>query len=279
MPNFGYHFARWKGNALRRLYRALLPLIVRRRINPPRALALRVFAYSNEEMLPEQVRSIRSFIRNVGRPESFIVVSDGSHSERGIRLLEDVDPTVSVRPFGDGLPDDLPAKARHYVSTYSMGRQLGILMSLPVNGPVLYLDSDVLFFPGAADFSRYLSATDAPAFYLEDCQLSADTRVFRDAAEQRHPVNCGALLFLKKIDWSLAVRRFLELEGEPNFFTNQTLAHLALHANDARPFDPAKYVVQLDDQFVFPDRYARRELALRHYVNPVRHKFWGNFLR
>lgn len=279
MPNFGYHFARWKGNALRKLYRVLLPIIERRRINPPRNLALRVFAYSNEEMLPEQVRSIRSFIRNVGRPDNFTIVSDGSHSERSIALLENVDPSVSVRPFGDGLPADLPAKARHYVSTYPMGRQLGILMSLPVNGPVLYLDSDVLFFPGASDFSRYLDAVDVPVFYLEDCQLSADARVFRDEAEQRHPVNCGALLFLKKIDWSLAVRRFLELEGEPNFFTNQTLAHLALHANGAKSFDPAKYVVQLDDQFVFPDRYARRELALRHYVNPVRHKFWGNFFR
>jgi hypothetical protein len=133
-----------------------------------------------------------------------------------------------------------------------------------------------LFFPGASDFSRYLTATDAPVFYLQDCQLSADARVFRNDAEKRDPVNCGALLFLKQIDWSLAVDRFLELEGEPNFFTNQTLAHLALHANGARPFPPAKYVVQLDDQVVFPDRYAGPELALRHYVNPVRHKFWGN---
>jgi hypothetical protein len=279
MPNFGYHFARLKGNALRKIYRALLSVIVRRPINPPRSLALHVFTYSNEEMLPEQVRSIRSFLRHVGRPESFTVITDGSHSEQSIRLLEHVDPSVAVRPFGQGLPSDLPERVRHYVTTYPMGRQLGLLMSLPVNGPVLYLDSDVLFFPGADDFTRYLSDNDAPAFYLEDCQLSADPRVFREASEQINPVNCGALLFLKKIDWSIAIRRFLELEGEPNFFTNQTLAHLALHVNGARSFDPAKYVVQLDDQFVYPDRYARRELALRHYVNPVRHKFWGNFLR
>jgi hypothetical protein len=279
MPNFGYHFARLKGNTLRKIYRALLSIIVRRPVCASRSLALRVFTYSNEEMLPEQVRSIRSFLRHVGRPESFTVITDGSHSKRSVSLLEHVDPCVSVRPFGQGLPDDLPAQVRHYVTTYPMGRQLGLLMSLPVNGPVLYLDSDVLFFPGAHDFTHYLSANDAPAFYLEDCQLSADPRVFREPNEQLNPVNCGALLFLKKIDWSIAIRRFLELEGEPNFFTNQTLAHLALHRNGARSFDPAKYVVQLDDQFVYSDRYARRELALRHYVNPVRHKFWGNFLR
>ncbi|MDP9253702.1 MAG: hypothetical protein M3O66_01985, partial [Verrucomicrobiota bacterium] len=84
----------------------------------------------------------------------------------------------------------------------------------------------------------------------------------------------GVLLLLKKLDWSLSINRFLELEGEPNFFTNQTMTHLAMHKNGARPLDPAKYVLQLDDQFVFSDRYAGAALALRHYVNPIRHKFW-----
>src|SRR3977135_3691875 len=115
-------------------------------------------------MLPEQVRSIRSFLRHVGRPESFTVVTDGSHSERSVSLLEQVDPCVAGRPFGHGLPADLPAQVRHYVTTYPMGRQLGLLMSLPVNGPVLYLDSDVLFFSGEGDFTRYLAAKAATAF-------------------------------------------------------------------------------------------------------------------
>jgi len=52
------------------------------------------------------------------------------------------------------------------------------------------------------------------------------------------------------------------------------MTHLTMHANHAAPFDPRKYVLQLDDQFVYPDRYANPTIALRHYVNPVRHKFW-----
>jgi hypothetical protein len=280
MPNFGYHFARLKGHALRKFYRALLPVIVQRPVESPRSLDLSVFAYSNEEMLPEQVVSIRSFLRHVGRPRSFTIVSDGSHSSRSVRLLEHVDPIVSVRPSGEGLPKELPAKFHHYVTTYPMAKQLGLIMSLPANGPALYLDSDVLFFPGAADFARYMRAGDVPAFYLEDCQLSsADARFFRGPHELLNPVNCGALLLFKKLDWSLGIRRFLELEGEPNFFTNQTIAHLVMHANGARPFDSSKYIVQLDDQFVYQDRHAGPALALRHYVNPVRHKFWANVFR
>ena len=52
-----------------------------------------------------------------------------------------------------------------------------------------------------------------------------------------------------------------------------------MHAIGARPLDPAKYVLQLDDQFVYRDFYADKTLAMRHYVNPVRHKFWTHFSR
>ncbi|MDQ6654397.1 MAG: hypothetical protein M3Y80_01100, partial [Verrucomicrobiota bacterium] len=120
---------------------------------------------------------------------------------------------------------------------------------------------------------------DAPAYYLADCRLSADERVFRNEAERERPVNTGVLFLQRKLDWSLAVARFLELQGPPDFFTNQTLTHLAMHANGARPLDPRKFVLQLDDQFVYPDRHAGAALALRHYVNPVRHKFWTTVWR
>jgi hypothetical protein len=280
LPNFGYHFARWKGRTLRNVYRALLPQIVQRPIKPARSLDLSVVAYSNEQMLPEQILSLRSFLRHAGRPQNFTVFSDGSHTDTSIRLLKAVDPTVSVRLAGEQLPPDLPEKFRHYVTVYPMAKQLGLLMTLPANGPSLYIDADVLLFEGAGDFANYLSRTDAPTFYLPDCQTcSADPRVFRRAGEELNPVNCGFLLFLKKLDWSLAIDRFMQLEGEPNFFTNQTLAHLVLHANGAKPFNPVKYIVQLDDQFVYKDRHAGPTVALRHYVNPVRHKFWDHLFR
>ena len=158
-----------------------------------------------------------------------------------------------------------------------MGKQLGLIMSLPRNGPALYVDSDVLFFAGAPDLMRYVSAPEVSAYYLADCQTSsADPRLFRDPKEELRPVNCGLLLLLRKLDWSLGIERYLELEGEPTFFTNQTIVHLAMHANGAQPFDEEKYILRLDDQCIYPDRHANPHLALRHYVNPVRHKFWTN---
>ncbi len=274
MANYGYHLARLKGDLMRRFYRALLPVIARRQIDPPRSVPLNVFSYSGESGLPEQVASIRSFLRYVGRPKSFTVVSDGSYSERSAALLEHLDPAVSVQLSMTPPSNHFPEKFRQYLGTHPTGKQLALIMSLPANGPALYADSDVLFFPSAVDLIERAGDAGVSAYYLSDCQFFGDPRLLHARSEEERPVNTGSLLLFEKLDWSVGIGRFLELEGEPNFFTNQTITHLVMHENGARPFDPVKYVLQLDDQFVYSDRYAGAALALRHYVNPVRHKFW-----
>lgn len=276
MPNYGYHLARAKGRIVRAAYRALLR--AHSRIEPARSFPLEVFSYSGESALPEQVASIRSFLRHVGRPKMFNVVSDGSYSEASKRILQDIDPSISVRDAADWVPKDLPANIYPYLKNHPTGRQLSLIMSLPIDAPVLYLDSDILFFAGAADLHAHVDKRDVPALYLADCHFSGDERLLRGADEAAQPVNTGFLLLFQKLDWSLSVERFLELRGAPTFFTNQTMTHLTMHANGAAPFDSRKYVLQLDDQFVYPDRYANRAIALRHYVNPVRHKFWTSLV-
>src|ERR1022692_2136338 len=196
MPNYGYHFARLKGDLMRRLYRAFLPITVRRPAKPPRSVPLEVFSYSGENGLPEQVASIRSFLRHVGRPKRLTVVSDGSYSQRGVELLEHLDPVVSVQLSVPPPPSHLPEKFRRYLSTHPTGKQLALIMSLPGNGPALYLDSDVLFFPSAVDLISRAGATGVSAYYLADCQFAGDTRLLRSASEEEQPENTGFLLLI-----------------------------------------------------------------------------------
>jgi hypothetical protein len=268
--NLGYRFAIWRGRAIRNRYRARLREIVRQRIEPPCKIDIDVFAYSSEDMLPEQIASIRSFLRYAGRPRSFTVVSDGSHSGDSIRLLENVDLSVKVAP---AVPPrtDFPEAFRDYLTNHRTGKQLALIMSLE---HAFYIDADVLFFAGASELVRQIERRDAPAYYLADCQFAGDERLLRDQSEKRNPVNTGVLLLFQKLDWSLPVDRFLQMPGAPAFHTNQTLTHLTMHQNGARPLDPASYVLQLDDQTIRQDRHAGPELVLRHYVQPVRHKFW-----
>jgi hypothetical protein len=272
MWNFGYHLARVRGGVARDAYRLLLPMIVRRQIDPPRMLDIDVFAYSSESMLPEQIASVRSFLRYAGRPNNFTIVSDGTHRPHFVWLLQEVDSCIRVTRARDSLPEQ--SSSRDYLANHPTGKQLALIMSLPRERPALYLDADVLFFPGAFALADLLRNHDAPALYLRDCQMAGDERLLRDSAEAADPVNTGVLFFFQKLDWSSAIERLQQLDGAPNFFTNQTMTHLAMHANGARPLDPAKFVLQLDDQFQFADRYANNGIILRHYVNPVRHKFW-----
>jgi hypothetical protein len=279
MLNYGYHLARAEGRAVRALYRALLPAIISRQISGVGSLQFDAFTYSGERNLPELVASIRSFLRYVGRPRRLTIVSDGTLSDRSASLLKDIDSAIAISRCSEWIPKDLPSRIYPYLTTHPTGKQLGLIMSLPVDGPAFYFDSDVLFFPGARELCELPQNKNAPARYLADCQLAADQRLFRSETEKANPVNTGVLFLFERPDWSLALRRLLDLNGLPEFFTNQTMTHLTMHANGGAPFDPVRYVLQLDDQFEYPDRYRARDLVLRHYVNPVRHKFWTAMAR
>lgn len=277
--NVPYHSARLEGKIARSLYRAALPMIVRRPLRVPRELAFNVFAYSGENTLPEQVASIRSFLTYAGRPKQFVVVSDGSYTSSSIELLEKIDKAVRVQTTAPPLPPGLPDTIQSYLTTHPTGKQLALLMSLPANGPTLYTDSDVLFFPRACELADLSNTQSVSALYLGDHRFSGDERLIRDPSEKRNPVNTGFVFLFRKLDWSRGLERLQMLNGEPIFFTNQTVMHFCMHANGAAAFDPRKFVLQEDDQFIYRDRYAGRSLAIRHYVNPIRHKFWTALAR
>src|SRR5215212_3611164 len=137
-----YHVARLEARVFRRAYRALLPMVVRRPVAAPQKLSFSVFSFSSEGDLPEQVASLRSFIRYVGRPSAFTIVSDGSHSYRSCRLLRRIHPCVRVVDWRDVLGPDLPSGVHEYAKTHPMGKKLAVELSLPTGRAMIYVDAD-----------------------------------------------------------------------------------------------------------------------------------------
>jgi hypothetical protein len=277
--NVPYHSARMEGKIVRVLYRAALTTIIRQPVRVAREVPFEVFAYSGERSLPEQVASVRSFLANVGRPNRFVVVSDGSYTKANVELLEKIDSCVQVQTTAPSLPPGLPAEVQSFLTKHFTGKQLALIMSLPMSGPALYTDADVLFFPQAPDLIEIAGTESVPAFYLADYQFSADPRLIRSDNEKENPVNMGFLFLFQKLDWSLSLERLKMLTGTPNFFTTQTVVHLCMHANGGRPFDSQKFILQADDEFIYRDAHAGSSIAIRHYVNPIRHKFWTSLAR
>ena len=276
MVNLGYHTAKIQGKFNRSLYKAVLSQIVSIPIKQTRQVPLSIYALSCERDLPEQVASIRSFIRYVGIPDTFTVVSDGSYTDSSCNLLRRIHPCVQVILLQNFLRTDLPQCVLDYAQLHPMGRKLSALMSIPVNGTTIYTDSDILFFPGGIDLINLSKSDDKYSLYLPDCSMSLDERIIYDDSEKSHPVNGGFILFRHEFDWSFAIERLANLQEIPSYFTEQTIVHLTMHHNRGVPLCSNKYVLNVEDQFIYPDKFANKNIALRHYVSDVRHKLWFN---
>lgn len=277
MVNVGYHTARILGNMNRSIYRAMLPQIVKIPINQTRRVSLSIYSFSCQRDLPEQVASIRSFIRYVGIPESFIVISDASYTEESCDLISQINPCVKVVSLERFVKPDLSQSVYQYASKHPLGKKLSALLSIPSSGINIYTDSDILFFPEVSDLIALANSEDKSARYLLDCNINKlDDRIIYNDSEKLNPVNSGFMLFKQELDWSFALERLSKLTQFTHYFTEQTIVHLTMHHNHALPFCSDKYVVKNEDQFVYSDKFASQSIALRHYVSDVRYKFWFN---
>jgi hypothetical protein len=274
MVNIPYHAARAQGKTIRSFYQATLAQIVRIPISQTQEIAANVFSFSCERDLPEQVASIRSFIRYVGIPNRFTVISDGSYTEASCKLLCQIHSCVEVLPIEKLIGNNLPKSVYEYAAQQAMGKKLAILLSLPIQKTTIYTDSDILFFPGATDLADIINSSERTSRYLPDCAIKMDERVIYNNAEKLNPVNGGFIIFKEKPNWEFALERLSKLSELNNYFTEQTLVHLTMHHNHAEPLCSQKYILSVIDQFIYQDKFANREIALRHYVSDIRYKFW-----
>jgi hypothetical protein len=238
---------------------------------PGPSVGLEVFAFSSEHDLPEQVACLRSFLEHVGEPKEFTIVSDGSHSRESAEVLRSVHGCVSVVSWDQLINPDLPREVWAYADHSWQGKKLAMSVSLPRDRPVLYCDSDILFFPGASELRE--PGTGSRCLLDVGARPYLDDRLLHDKREAKPGINSGFYFHSRGLDFGPALER---IEGltEWRTFTEQTVVHLALRQAGARPLDRARYVMANADGSKLDDRYVRPDTVLRHYTTRVRHKFW-----
>lgn len=278
MVNIGYHSARIQGKFRRSRYRSNIAKIAVMPIKQERRVPIKVYALSCERDLPEQVASLRSFLNYVGIPDVFTIMSDGSYTPASIALLQQVHPCVDVQLLTKFQREDLPDSVYAYASQQAMGKKLAALMSIPIDGATLYTDSDILFFEGATHLAELAIAPDTHTYYLPDCKTSFDQRLIYVDQEMQEPINAGFVLFKKALNWQEPVARLAKLAEPPNYFSEQTIVNLTIKYNQGVPLPKDKYIMNVDDQFIYADQFVNKaskpQIAMRHYVSDVRHKFW-----
>ncbi|WP_339406192.1 hypothetical protein [Nodularia sp. LEGE 04288] len=279
MVNISYHTARFQGKFNRYFYKSKIAQTVKLPISTTRKVPISVYALSCERDLAEQVASVHSFLCNVGIPDKFTIISDGSYTDLSCQLLCCIHPCVEVIPIHKFLRKDLPQCVSDYAQVHPMGKKLSALMSIPVNGATIYTDSDILFFPGGIDLVELANLDSQVCHYLPDCSNSLDGRILDEDGEKINPVNAGFIFFKNELNWDFAIKRLAKLTGIPSYFTEQTIVHLTIHQNHGVPLCSEKYVMNVTDQFIYPDKFASNKIALRHYVSDIRHKFWMNIMK
>jgi hypothetical protein len=229
-----HRFAIRRAGAVRRLCRRRLQ--VQTSAAHDHAVDLDIVSFSSHGHLPEQLMSMRSFLREAGTPASWTVVPDGTHTRRDAELLAHVHPSVRVVHHASFRRADLTGRLVEHAASHPKGAQLCTRLSLrPAARPVRYTDSDVLFFPGARHLGDVVHDARAPALYLPDCPGALNEAMLR--------------------------------EGE-------SLIHLAMHASGAAALDGELYVLKVNDARTVHDLHRSSEQRIRHYCPPVRYRFW-----
>lgn len=276
----GRRILRMLAGRVQRDFARRLDEVVAKPPDTPRDLEASVYSYCGAASFLDQVVSLRSFLRGIGAPKKFVVVSDGTLTRAQKEHLAANHPSVECRELDEleaPPPPELAALVEEKMAAYYLARKLLLLTAISKgHEPALYTDSDVLFFP-ASDVSPLLDFG-GELWYARDCRWSLDARLLlleaRDESAGIAPVNSGFCLFGREPEWDKAFEPLRNFEGAPEHVSEQTIIHNMMHRNGARELPTARFF--LDDT----DRGSRRDLALlhpavmRHYVTSTRHKMW-----
>jgi hypothetical protein len=229
--------------------------------------------------LPEMLVCLSSFLAHAGTPEQFLVVSDGSLDRESAEALRALSPRVRVVDFADQVRGRVPELLQPYLKPNTFipeayVKKLVFLLSLDSSARWFFTDPDVLFFENASSLGRDLARLGERPAYMQDVVFSGDARQL-DSSERSPLVNTGVLYMPRPLDWSESLARLEEKGMPPAFFAEQTAVHLAMRSSGGEVLCPDRYVLSLEDQWLFRDRFAGRSGPVcRHYVSTVRHKFW-----
>jgi hypothetical protein len=251
----------------RSIYHERLPAII-----PPRDLSHELVTLSGSRGLPEQIASIRSYLRYAGLPMRLTVVSDGTHTPATTRLITSECPTAEVVHWRE-LVHNLPVALERYAAQHPLGVKLAVLRELGRIAPALFVDSDVLFFPQADKIPTLIEA--GGVHFMRDCTMHGGDRRLVGEWSSRNSTNSGFLILSPRLDWEYGVHVLERLAGEPEWNTEQTICHLVLQRAGAELLDRDLFVVTVEDKWRWRDSAVPMEdRAARHYVGPVRHKMW-----
>lgn len=260
-----------------------------KKINQKKPIAMEVASFSSCNDYQEQLLSIISFVRYIGIPIKWTLYSDGSHTHEQIEKLENCFDFLTVKKGIDwntiktlkGLCKEELEEYEDYLIDYAkkfpLGKKLFYYLNHQIENPTLFIDSDILFYKQAKVVELIITEKpQAMGWFMPDTNWGClDSRYKALHTEQVYQVNSGFIFanvpfqHLKK---SLEILKLYDFSYE--YFSEQTIYHQLLKANSFMPLTPKTFILDAGDQFDFSYLFTPKQMAVRHYTGPVRHKMW-----
>lgn len=257
-------------------------------INCQKSIAMGVASFSSNNDFSEQLLSILSFLRFVGKPIEWTIYSDGSHTDKQKKQINDNFNFVTIKSINwdevtsleELCCDDLKPYHNYvldYANNHAFGKRLFYYLNHPIKRPTLFIDSDILFYEKANIFNVLINEEPkANGWFMPDIVWGClDSRYKAIYSQQSYQVNAGLMFVLKKFEnykKSLDFYKILDFKYE--YFSEQTIINILLKDNNFMSLTPKTFILDSGDQFDFSYLYTPTQMAVRHYTGPVRHKMW-----
>ena len=242
----------------------------------PKQWDFHLASFSGARDFEEQMLSLLTFRRWVGLPHSWVVFSDGTHTDEMRDLLHAQFPWASLRSWELSQPL-VSGEANflfQYAQEHAMGKRLIAYSTLPLRRPTLFLDSDVFFYAKAAELLS-LAFAGPQNWFLPDMDWGTlDTRFLAKNSRDLYQSNGGFYLLKPGFSWEPVLDFLKQLDNKFEYFSDQTAFHVAFKQQGVMALDPRVFVLHCDDQFALGLNELPREMAIRHFVAMVRHKIW-----
>ncbi len=227
-----------------------------------------IISFSGTRDLPEQVLSIFSYVRFCGIPKKWYLYSDGSHTVEERSWLKGKFSFIEILEWDCNYLSQYSDIIDSYSKLSPASKKIQVIAAHKYNGATVFTDSDVLF---GSLFTTYFKekTLDAKLWYMADVPI-----VSRIEKEGMYPFNFGFLILDQHFDSTPAFDELKNLNGNFSYFSDQDAFGNAFRAQGSKVLDPRTFVLSTEDQFSFGAKFHPSQIAVRHFVNPVRHKMW-----
>jgi hypothetical protein len=258
------------------------------KVSNKNSIPIDIVSYSSSKDFYLQIYSILSFIRYNGKPLSWTIYSDGSHSQSQIEKLEREFEFLKVFFIALDKDNELRKTLKreltpyfndllHFAQNNVLGKKLFHYLNHNINHPTLFIDSDVIFYGNSYEFLKLTNQKEfCNGWYIVDHNDSSlDTRYLRNNTKSLASVNSGFFLTFKNIENFKIAMDFLKSTNQYyEYFTEQTFIHLLLKSNSFLPLPSSYFILNSKDNYFFSNFYNPNEIVVRHYTQPIRHKLW-----